>query len=119
MGHQTYKWEQGHVVAFKSKPSNTLTTKGSTINFIWEILVPENSGNCSVKISKGIHNKDNFELLKPVDSETFSDGSFIFGREKRILKKKFFYLKIMNLMYALYNGNGLHLIAIYILVTIF
>ena len=71
------------------KSSNTLTTKGSTINFIWEIIVPEISGNCTVKISKGLQEEENFELLKPVDGKIYSDGSFICGREKGFEHKDF------------------------------
>ena len=73
----------------QKKPSNTLTTKGSAINFIWEILVPENSRNCTVKILKDMQIEDNFESLKPVDNETFSEGSFICGREKGFENKDF------------------------------
>lgn len=32
---------------------------------------------------------DNFESLKPVEGETFSDGSFICGREKGFGNKDF------------------------------
>ena len=73
----------------QKKPSNTLTTKCSTINFIWEILVPEYSYNCTVKISKGMQNEDNLELLKREDGETFFHGSFICGREKGFENKDF------------------------------
>ena len=71
------------------KNANTLTTKGSSINFIWEILVPENSGNCTVKISKGLQDNEDFQLLKPIDGEINSDGSFICGREKGFEHKEF------------------------------
>ena len=73
----------------EKKTANTLTTKGSSINFIWEILVPENSGNCTVKISNGKQDIDSFKLLKPVDGEVNSDGSFICGREKGFEHKEF------------------------------
>ena len=73
----------------EKKQANTLTNKGSSINFIWEILVPENSGNCTVKISNGIQDKDNFKLLKPVDGNINKDGSFICGREKGFEHKEF------------------------------
>jgi len=73
----------------EKKSANTLTTKGSSINFIWEILVPENSGNCTVKISNGKQDIDSFKLLKPVDGEVNSDGSFICGREKGFEHKEF------------------------------
>ena len=73
----------------QKKASNTLTTKGSSINFIWEIMVPENTGNCTVKISAGLQNEENFELLKPVDGEINEDGSFACGREKGFETKEF------------------------------
>ena len=69
--------------------ANTLTTKGSSINVIWEILVPENSGNCTVKISNGQQDLDSFKLLKPVDSEMNEDGSFKCGRDKGFEHKEF------------------------------
>ena len=89
MGTSNMQMGEGPCGDVQKKPSNTLTTKGSIINFIWEIIVPENSGNCTVKISKGMQKEDNFELLKPVDGETFSDGSFICGREKGFENKDF------------------------------
>ena len=73
----------------EKKAANTLTTKGSSINFIWEILVPENSGNCTVKISNGRQDINSFHLLRPTDGETNSDGSFKCGREKGFEHKEF------------------------------
>ena len=73
----------------EKKSANTLTTKGSSINFIWEVLVPENSGNCTVKISNGLQDIESFKLLKPVDSEVNSDGSFKCGREKGFEHREF------------------------------
>jgi hypothetical protein len=73
----------------EKKSANTLTTKGSSINFIWEVLVPENSGNCTVKISNGRQDNESFKLLKPVDSEVNSDGSFKCGREKGFEHREF------------------------------
>ena len=71
------------------KSANTLTTKGSSINVIWEILVPENTGNCTVKISNGLQDEDQFILLKPVDGKVNEDGSFKCGREKGFETKEF------------------------------
>ena len=71
------------------KSANTLTTKGSSINVIWEILVPENTGNCTVKISNGLQDEDQFILLKPVDGNVNEDGSFKCGREKGFETKEF------------------------------
>ncbi len=73
----------------EKKSANTLTTKGSSINFIWEVLVPENSGNCTVKISNGRQDIESFKLLKPVDTEVNSDGSFKCGREKGFEHREF------------------------------
>ena len=89
MGTSNMKMGEGPCGGIEKKASNTLTTKGSTINFIWEILVPENSGNCTVKISNGLQNEENFELLKPVDGEVYDDGSFKCGREKGFENKDF------------------------------
>ena len=73
----------------EKKSPNTLTTKGSSINVIWEILVPENSGFCTVKISNGRQEKEDFKLLKPINEEIKEDGSFICGREKGFEHKEF------------------------------
>ena len=89
MGTSNMQIGEGPCGGIEKKASNTLTTKGSTINFIWEILVPENSGNCTVKISNGLQNEENFELLKPVDGEVYHDGSFKCGREKGFENKDF------------------------------
>ena len=80
---------EGPCGGVEKKASNTLTTTGATINFIWEILVPENSGNCTVKISNGLQDEENFKLLKPVDGEVYEDGSFKCGREKGFENKDF------------------------------
>ena len=89
MGTSNMQIGDGPCGGIEKKASNTLTTKGSTINFIWEILVPENSGNCTVKISNGLQNEENFELLKPVDGKVNLDGSFKCGREKGFENKDF------------------------------
>ena len=73
----------------EKKSANTLTTKGSSINFIWKILVPENSGNCTVKISNGLQDIENFKLLEPIEGKLNEDGSFICGREKGFEHKEF------------------------------
>ena len=73
----------------EKKSANTIANKGSTINFIWEILVPENSGNCTVKISNGKQDIDSFKLLKPVDGIINKDGSFKCGRDKGFEHREF------------------------------
>ena len=73
----------------EKKSANTLTTKGLSINIIWEILVPENSGNCTVKISNGLQDIENFKLLEPIEGKLNEDGSFICGREKGFEHKEF------------------------------
>jgi hypothetical protein len=89
MGTSNMQIGDGPCGGIEKKASNTLTTKGATINFIWEIMVPENSGNCTVKISNGLQNEENFILLKPVDGEVNEDGSFKCGREKGFENKDF------------------------------
>ena len=89
MGTSNMQIGEGPCGGIEKKASNTLTTKGSTINFIWEILVPENSGNCTVKISNGLQEEQNFKLLQPVDTEVYHDGSFKCGREKGFENKDF------------------------------
>jgi len=89
MGTSNMQIGDGPCGGIDKKASNTLTTKGATINFIWEIMVPENSGNCTVKISNGLQNEENFKLLKPVEGEVNEDGSFICGREKGFENKDF------------------------------
>ena len=35
------------------------------INVVWEILVPENRGNCTVSISNGQQTEESFKILQP------------------------------------------------------
>ena len=88
-GTSNTEFGEGPCGGIEKKSANTLTTKGSSINFIWEIMVPENSGNCTVKISNGLQEEDNFQILEPVDGKVNEDGSFICGREKGFENKEF------------------------------
>ena len=67
---------EGPCGGVEKKSANTLTTKGSSVTFIWEVLVPESSGNCTVKISNGLQDEENFILLKPLNEKVNEDGSF-------------------------------------------
>ena len=89
IGTSNMEMGEGPCGGIEKKSANTLTTKGSSINFIWEILVPENTGNCTVKISNGLQDEDQFKLLKPVEGEINEDGSFKCGREKGFETKEF------------------------------
>ena len=80
---------EGPCGGIEKKSANTLTTKGASVNFIWEIIVPENSGNCTVKISNGLQNEEDFILLKPLNEKVNQDGSFKCGREKGFETKEF------------------------------
>jgi hypothetical protein len=80
---------QGPCGGVEKKLANTLTNKGSTINVVWEILVPENKGNCTVKISSGQQNEENFKLLQPTEGKINQDGSFQCGRNKGFEHKEF------------------------------
>ena len=73
----------------EKKSANTLTNKGSSINVVWEILVPEYKGNCTVKISNGKQDEESFKLLQPVEGKINEDGSFACGREKGFEHKEF------------------------------
>ena len=88
-GTSSMQMGEGPCGGVEKKSSNTLTNKGSLINFIWEILVPENSGNCTVKISNGRQDNEDFKLLEPIDGEINKDGSFKCGREKGFEYKEF------------------------------
>jgi hypothetical protein len=89
-GTSNMKMGVGPCGGIKKNSANTLTTKGSKINFIWEIIVPENSGNCTVKISNGRQEIKDFKLLTPIDEKVNEDGSFICGRVKGFEYKEFF-----------------------------
>jgi len=89
LGTSNMQMGKGPCGDIEKKSSNTLTTKGSSINFVWEVLVPENSGNCTVSISNGIQKEENFKLLKPIDGKFYADGSFECGREKGFESKEF------------------------------
>jgi Ca2+/Na+ antiporter len=89
IGTSNMQMDIGPCGGIEKKEANTLTTKGSSINFIWEILVPENSGNCTVKISNGMQNEESFKLLRPTEGKVNEDGSFLCGREKGFEYKDF------------------------------
>ena len=59
----TSNMEIGHAPCggVEKKSANTLTNKGSAINVVWEILVPEYKGNCTVKISNGNQDVDTLQ----------------------------------------------------------
>jgi len=87
----TSNMELGHgpCGGVEKKSANTLTNKGSSINVVWEILVPENRGNCTVKISNGKQTEESFKLLQPVEGKINEDGSFACGRVKGFEFKEF------------------------------
>jgi hypothetical protein len=89
VGTSNMQMGDGPCGGISKQAANTLTTKGSSINVIWEILVPENSGNCTVKISNGQQDLDSFKLLKPLDTAINEDGSFKCGRDKGFEHKEF------------------------------
>ena len=80
---------QGPCGGVEKKLANTLTNKGSSINVVWEILVPENKGNCTVKLSNGKQDEESFKILQPVEGKINEDGSFICGREKGFEHQEF------------------------------
>ena len=88
-GTSNMQMGEGPCAGIEKKSANTLTTKGASINVIWEILVPEHSGFCTVKLSNGRQENEDFKILKPVDEEIYEDGSFICGREKGFEHKEF------------------------------
>jgi hypothetical protein len=80
---------QGPCGGVEKKSANTLINKGSTINMVWEILVPENGGNCTVSISSGKQDQESFKVLQPSEGKINEDGSFICGRDKGFEHKEF------------------------------
>ena len=89
IGTSNMQMGEGPCGGIEKKSANTLTTKGASVNFIWEIVVPENSGNCTVKISNGLQNEEDFILLKPLNEKVNQDGSFKCGREKGFETREF------------------------------
>ena len=69
--------------------TNTITRKGSYLNFIWEVVKPEINGKCTVKISAGLENETLFETLYPTNGIYDKDGSFDCGRTKGFENKEF------------------------------
>ena len=80
---------EGPCGGVEKKLANTLTNKGSSINVVWEILVPENTGNCTVKISNGQQDEESFKLLQPAEGKINHDGSFPCGRNKGFEHQEF------------------------------
>ena len=87
----TSNMELGHgpCGGVEKKSANTLTNKGSSINVVWEILVPENRGNCTVSISNGQQTEESFKVLQPIEGKINEDGSFACGRVKGFEFKEF------------------------------
>ena len=69
--------------------TNTITRKGSYLNFIWEVVKPEINGKCTVKISAGLENETLFETLYPTNGNFDKDGAFECGRTKGFEHKEF------------------------------
>ena len=69
--------------------SNTITRKGSYINFVWEVVKPEINGTCSVKISAGLENETLFETLHPTSGQSNLNGEFECGRTKGFENREF------------------------------
>ena len=89
IGTSNMELGQGPCGGVEKKPANTLTNKGSSINVVWEILVPENKGNCTVKLSSGKQEEESFKLLQPTEGKINQDGSFVCGRDKGLEHKEF------------------------------
>jgi hypothetical protein len=89
IGTSNMELGQGPCGGVEKKPANTLTNKGSSINVVWEILVPENKGNCTVKLSSGKQEEESFKLLQPTEGKINQDGSFVCGRDKGFEHKEF------------------------------
>ena len=69
--------------------ADTLTNKGSHINFVWETVTPAKNGNCTVRISPGMENLESFKTLMPTSGTHNKDGSFSCGAEKGFDSKEF------------------------------
>ena len=69
--------------------TGTLTNSQSLINMIWEIRVPAQNGNCTVKISPGLDNETNFKTIFPVDGSANNKGEFPCGRTQGFDTKQF------------------------------
>ena len=69
--------------------SNTITRKGSFINFVWEVVKPEINGKCIVKISPGLENETLFQTLYPTSGSHDINGAFDCGRTKGFENKEF------------------------------
>ena len=89
IGTSNVEMGEGPCGGVEKKPANTLTNKGSSINVVWEILVPENKGNCTVKLSSGKQDEESFKLLQPTEGKINEDGSFACGRDKGFEHKEF------------------------------
>ena len=73
----------------EKKLANTLTNEGSSLNVVWEILVPESTGNCTVKLSYGNQDEKSFKTLMPKEGKINEDGSFPCGRNKGFEHQEF------------------------------
>jgi hypothetical protein len=69
--------------------TGTLANSQSLINMIWEVRVPAQHGNCTVKISPGLDNETNFKTLLPADGTANAKGEFPCGRTQEFETKQF------------------------------
>ena len=56
---------------------------------IWEIRIPAQNGNCTVKISPGLDNETNFINIFPSDGSANAKGEFPCGRIQGFDTKQF------------------------------
>ena len=71
------------------KKTNTLVNSQSLINVIWEIRIPAQNANCTVKISPGLDKEDSFKTIFPADGTAASNGEFPCGRSQGFDSKQF------------------------------
>ena len=87
-GTSQSKLNEGPCGGIERKKANTLTMSGSVLNVVWETISPVKSGNCTVSLSYGFENQENFTVLFPKDNHN-PDGSFICGGKTGFESKSF------------------------------
>lgn len=71
------------------KKTGTLANSQTNINMIWEIRVPAQNANCTVKISPGLDNETKFTTIFPADGTSNKLGEFPCGRIQGFDTKQF------------------------------
>ena len=103
---------------FQRDLTNTITRKGSYINFVWEVVKPEINWKYTVKISGGLENETLFETLYPTSGSYDINKAFDCGRSKGFENREFKLPENYECDGCIFHGNGWQIMETFIVVVI-